>query len=111
MMLVVSVMMYNCSCWAVSQTVIAKLDVVHRRHLRSILDYHYPYKISNVNLYKRTGTEPLSVRVNRSRWRMLGHVLRGPLDGPALTSLVFAVNNTLQMPGIGEVDLSLTCSH
>ena len=62
------------------------------------MDYHYPYRISNVNLYKRTGTEPLSVRVNRSRWRMLGHVLRGPLDGPALTSLVFAVN-TLQMPG------------
>ena len=44
------------------------------------------------------GREPMSVRVNRSRWRMLGHVLREPLDGPALTSLVFAVN-TLQMPG------------
>ena len=96
--LVVSVMMYNCSCWAVSKTVISKLDVVHRRHLRTILGYKYPHVISNANLYKRTDTVPLSVRVDRSRWRMLGHVLRGPWNGPALTSLVFAVN-TLNKPG------------
>ena len=29
---------------------------------------------------------------------MLGHVLRGPIDGPAYSSLVFAIN-TLQYPG------------
>ena len=29
---------------------------------------------------------------------MLGHVLRGPTDGPAYSSLVFAIN-TLQFPG------------
>ena len=96
--LVVSVMMYNCSCWATSKTVISKLDVVHRRHLRKLLNYKYPNIISNKNLYKRTNVEPLSVRVVRSRWKMLGHVLRGPWNGPSLTSLVYAVN-TLQMPG------------
>ena len=42
--------------------------------------------------------QPLSVRADRSRWRMLGHVLRGPVDGPAYTSLVFAVSS-LQMQG------------
>ena len=51
-----------------------------------------------ISLYKRCSCEPLSVRVERSRWRMLGHVLRGPVDGPAYTSLSFAVNS-LQMPG------------
>ena len=75
-----------------------KLDVVHRRHLRSILNYRYPNIISNVNLYKRCNAEPLSVRVERNRWRMLGHVLRGLTDGPAYSSLVFAIN-TLQFPG------------
>ena len=54
--------------------------------------------ISNDNLYKRCNTEPLSARVARSRWRMLGHVLRGPTDGPAYSSLRFAVN-TLQLQG------------
>ena len=96
--LVVSVMMYNSSCWAAPKSVLEKLDVVHRRHLRSILNYRYPNIISNVNLYKRCNAEPLSVRVERNRWRMLGHVLRGPTDGPAYSSLVFAIN-TLQFPG------------
>ena len=96
--LVVSVMMYNSSCWAAPQSVLEKLDVVHRRHLRSILNYKYPHIISNENLYKRCNTEPLSAKVDRSRWKMLGHVLRGPVDGPAYSSLVFAVN-TLQYKG------------
>ena len=69
-----------------------KLDKAHRRHLRSILNYKYPHFISNDNLYKRCNTEPLSARVARSRWRMLGHVLPGPTDGPAYSSLRFAVN-------------------
>ena len=96
--LVVSVLMYNSSCWAAPKSVLEKLDVVHRRHLRSILNYRYPNIISNMNLYKRCNAEPLSARVDRSRWRMLGHVLRGPIDGPAYSSLVFAVN-TLQYQG------------
>ena len=96
--LVVSVLMYNSSCWAAPMAALEKLDVVHRRHLRMILNYKYPNIISNVNLYKRCNTEPLSARVERSRWRMLGHVLRGPVDGPAYTSLVFVIN-TLQMKG------------
>ena len=96
--LVVSVLMYNSSCWAAPKSVLEKLDIAHRRHLRSILNYKYPYIISNDNLYKRCNSEPLSAKVARSRWRMLGHVLRGPSDGPAYSSLVFAVN-TLQLQG------------
>ncbi len=108
--LVVSVMMYNSSCWAAPKSALEKLDVVHRRHLRSILNYKYPNIISNVNLYKRCNAEPLSVRVDRSRWRMLGHVLRGPTDGPAFSSLVFAVN-TLQYPGrVGRPQANLFSS-
>ena len=96
--LVVSVMMYNSNSWAVPNSVLDKLDIVHRRHLRLILNYKYPNIISNENLYKRCNVEPLSARVARSRWRMLGHVLRGPEDGPAFSSMKFAVN-TLDLPG------------
>ena len=86
------------SCWAAPKSKINKLDVVHRRHLHTILNYKYPNIISNKNLYKRCNTEPLSVRVDRNRWKMLGHVLRGPINGPAYSSLVFAVE-CLKMPG------------
>ena len=96
--LVVSVLMYNSSCWAVPKIFLEKLDVVHRRHLRTILNIEYPGVISNINLYKRCNAEPLSEKVARSRWRMLGHVLRGPVDGPAFSSLIFAIN-TLDLPG------------
>ena len=96
--LVVSVLLYNCCCWAAPKATLEALDVTHRRHLRTILKYRYPHIISNKNLYKRCNTEPLSARVKHSRWRMLGHVLRGPIDGPAYSSLVFAVN-TLDFPG------------
>ena len=96
--LVVSVLMYNSSCWAVPQNVLEKLDIVHRRHLRNILNVKYPGVISNKNLYQRCQTEPLSAKVARSRWRMLGHVLRGPIDGPAFSSLLFAIN-TLHLTG------------
>ena len=96
--LVVSVLMYNSSCWAAPKAALDKLDVVLRRYLRTILNYKYPSVISNVNLYKRCDSEPLSARVERSRWKMLGHVLRGPVEGPAYTSLVFAINS-LDMKG------------
>ena len=62
------------------------------------MNYRHPGIISNDNLYRRCNVEPLSARVDRNRWRMLGHVLRGPSDGPAYSSLVFAIN-TLQYPG------------
>ena len=91
--LVVSVLMYNSSCWAVLQIFLEKLDVVHRRHLRSILKIKWPGVVSNKNLYERCQTEPLSAKVERCRWRMFGHVLRGPVDGPAFSSLIFAINN------------------
>ena len=94
----VSVMLYNSNSWAAPKSVLEKLDVVQRRHLRTILKYKFPNIISNNNLYKRCNTEPLSARVHRSRWRMLGHVLRGPCSGPAFSSLMFAVN-CLDLPG------------
>ena len=53
-------------------------------------------------LYKPCNVEPLSVRVDRNRWRMLGHVLRGPTEGPAIprairkTALVRTVRSGAQ---------------
>ena len=83
--LVVSVFMYNFSCWTAPKTFLEKFYVVHSRYLRIILSYKYTGVISNANLYKRCNSEPLSAKVEKSRRRMLGHVLslRGPDNGPA----------------------------
>ena len=60
-----------------------------------------------MNLYKRCNTEPLSVKVDRSRWRMLGHVLRGPIDGPAFSSLIFATNTLHERGRVGRPQANL----
>ena len=50
------------------------------------------FKFLISNLYKHCKVEPLSARVDRTGWRMLCHVLRGPTDGSANSLPVFAIN-------------------
>ena len=90
---VVSVLMYNCSCWAASKQLLNKLDICHRKHLRQIIRMTYPNIIKNDTLYKRCEVVPLSERVACARWRMLGHVLRSDNNSPAQLALHFAVES------------------
>ena len=80
--------------------VLEKLDVYHRKHLQTILNYNWPDGIiSNETLYKRCDSIKLSFRVAESRWKMLGHVLRSSENSPAQNALSFAVNAMKQMRG------------
>ena len=97
--MVVSVIMYNCSSWAASKEVLNKLDVCHRKHLRQLLNIKYPTTITNVKLYEKCNTTPLSHRVKKSRWRMFGHILRSPENSPAALSLHFAVSQLSELKG------------
>ena len=52
-------------------------------HLQSILNDRYPYIIANENVFHVhycCNGEPLSVRAERNRSRMLCHVLHGPTE-------------------------------
>ena len=91
---VVSVIMYGSSSRAAPKYILEKLDICHRKHLRHILNYRYPYVISNKSLYERCNTVPLSERVRLYRWRMLGHVLRSPENSPAQVALTYAVDGS-----------------
>ena len=90
---VVSILLYNCNSWAAPQASLNELDIAHRKHLRSILNIRWPTGfINNDTLYARCNVIPLSVRVSKFRWRMLGHILRGQEDSPAYLSMLFAIN-------------------
>ena len=89
--MVVSVLMYNASCWAVPVSQLKRVDTMQRRHLRKILRIRWPHRISNEALYARCACGPLSERVHDARWRMLGHILRLPRAAPAQQALDFAV--------------------
>ena len=91
--------MYNCSSWAATNEVLRQLDVCHRNHLRQILKIHYPNRISNEKLYALCSTKPLSDRVKIARWKMLGHILRSPVNSPAALALSFAVEGSSEHKG------------
>ena len=78
--------------WAVTTTLLHKLDASHRSHLRSILGMRWPNRIiSNENLYVCCSTGPLSQQVWGMRRSMFGHVLHMLEDTPTELSLQFAV--------------------
>ena len=92
--LVASVMLYNSNSWSAPAIVLEKLDTTHRKHLRRILNIHWPNgRITNDELYKRCCTNKLSDRVCKFRWTMFGHVLRSDMNTPAFLSLKFALTN------------------
>jgi hypothetical protein len=73
-----SVFLYNTSCIALPESSLAALDIAHRRHLRRVLRIYYPMHVSNESLYIAAATEPLSLRITESRWKLFGHILRRP---------------------------------
>ena len=90
---VVSVLMYNCGCWSAPKNVLSKLDVCQRTHLRQICNIRWPGVISNEELYRRCNTIPITERVRRARWTLLGHVLRMDDSSPAVQSLKYAITS------------------
>ena len=88
--LVISVLLYNCSSWAAPAHVLEKLNVMQRKHLRKLLNIYWPAVISNEALYKRCNVRPITVRIEESRWKMLGHILRSSNMTPAFQSFQFA---------------------
>ena len=80
---VIPVLTYNMGTWGLTQADLVRIDTYHRRHLRQIIDVHWPNRISNVALYHRCQSRPISESIITARWRLFGHVLRLPRDAPA----------------------------
>ena len=53
-----------------------KLEVFQNKCLRRILHIYWPQTISNYELHRRMGTEPIIQLVRRKRWKWISHVLR-----------------------------------
>ena len=77
------VLMYNCGTWGITKTEENSMDSFQRKQLRRVLGIKYPNKLSNVEVYRQTGEEPLSLEILKSRWRNFGHMLRLHQSTPA----------------------------
>ena len=87
-----------------------KIDMLHRRHLRTILNIKgWPNgQISNIALYSRCNVTKLSERIHYQRWKMFGHILRSGENTPAQISLLFAIESENRLKGrLGRPRLNL----
>ena len=60
---VLSTLMYGAESWKMTKTISHKLEVFQNRCLRRILRIYWPQPISNYELRRRTGTEPITQQV------------------------------------------------
>ena len=87
--LVRSVLLYNCCTWGMSTKDEKEMDSFHRRQLRRVMGIKYPTTMRNTAVYERTKTKPLSVDITKSRWKMLGHILRKNEKHPARIAMKY----------------------
>ena len=87
---VLSVLLYGAEMWRVTSTDLNKVDVFHRSYLRRVLRRFWPYHLSNEELYKATGTTPISALIRERRWRWIGHILRTSPNNISRTALTWA---------------------
>ncbi len=78
-----SVLLYNSATWGVSKNDQKGLNSFHRKQLRKVVGVHWPHTISKKKLYNLTKTQPLSITITERRWKLLGHVMRLPVQCPA----------------------------
>ena len=81
--LVKSILLYNCSTWALTLTEEEKINAFYRKQLKKVLNIKFPVKITNKSLYKKCQEKPLSLQILKARWNLFGHILRRVSDIPA----------------------------
>ena len=92
-----SILLYNSCTWGMSDKDEQNVDSFHRRQLRRVIGVKYPTKMRNEAVYRITNTRPISIEITKSRWKMLGHVLRMNENTPARLAMKFffqVTNNT-----------------
>jgi hypothetical protein len=57
-----------------------RIQVFINRCLRRVFRVFWPNVLSNEDLWSRTNEEPVTVRINRTKWRRIGHKLRMKQD-------------------------------
>jgi len=73
---VMAVVKYGSEAWALRKADEGLLDVFQRNCLRVVLGTRLTDRNSNIRLYEKCGSIPLSRTIIEERLRWLGHVLR-----------------------------------
>ena len=88
---VLTVLLYGSETWRMTKRDEDKLDSFQHKCLRKILKIHWPMKVTNEEVRKRTGSERLSTQIRTRRWTWIGYVLRMKPDSLPRTALNWAL--------------------
>ncbi len=86
------ILTYNSSTWGLTIKDINNLNIFHRKQLRKVIGLKLSYhrrSMSNHQLYTIAKSRPLIIDIITSRWRLLGHILRQPIQAPAQSALSY----------------------
>ena len=75
-----SVLLYGSESWRVVKTDMRRIEVFHNGCLRRKCQIFWPNKISNNDLYKKTGGWSITKEITNGHLRWLRHVLRMEQD-------------------------------
>ncbi len=67
---------YRCETWFVTNNTTQKLQAFVNRCLRNILGIWWPQKITNQELWEKTGQSKIDVEIKRRKYGWIGHTLR-----------------------------------
>ena len=84
---VLSVLLYGCETWKITESITSSIQVFVNKCLRRILMIRWPNVISNEELWRRTNMEKLDIQIKRRKWNWIGHTLRKPADDVARAAL------------------------
>ena len=68
--------MYGSETWRMNAGPIKKIQSFINTCLRRIIKIHWPERISNNELWKRTSQRPVQDDITERKWRWIGHTLR-----------------------------------
>ena len=71
-----SVILYACETWRVTNTLTHKVQTFITRCLRAILHIKWQDKITNEEIWRRTGQAQAEAQIKRRKWDWLDHTLR-----------------------------------
>ena len=84
---VLSVLLYGCETWKITENITSSIQVFVNKCLRRIHIIRWPDTITNEELWRRSNMEIVETQIKRRKWNWIGHTLRKPADDVARTAL------------------------
>ena len=82
--LILSILLYGCECWCMTEVLRQRLHVFHAQCLRAMCrvtrKHTWEHHITSVELMQRLGLDGIDFYVARRQMRWLGHVRRMPME-------------------------------